>query len=159
MRYRWSLSRWLLAGVFAIAPVGAGAAAPEAATKKAEAQVLEVEAVRLQAMLDADIDTLDRITAADYVHVESTGQVRTKAQFLDGLRDREYRFKRFVIEENDVRIMGSAAVVTGRYRNVIETPEGVQPVKYARHIRVYERRNGQWMNVAHQATAISSDVR
>lgn len=159
MRYRWNLSRVLLAGLFAMAPVGAGVAASGAAERKAEAQVLEVEEIRLRAMLDADIETLDRITAADYVHVESSGQVRTKAQFLDGLRDREYRFKRFVIEENDVRIMGSAAVVTGRYHNVIETPDGVQPVKYARHIRVYERRNGQWMNVAHQATAISPDLR
>lgn len=121
-----------------------------------ETQVLEVEAVRLAAMLSGDVATLDRITGEDYVHVESTGQVRTKAEFLAGFAAREYRFVRFEIEENEVMILGDAAVVTGRYSNVIETPAGVQPVKHARHIRVYALRDGAWINVAHQATAIAA---
>ncbi len=119
----------------------------------------DVEAVRLQAMLEGDVETLDRITGADYVHVESTGQVRSKAQFLEGFKDREYRFRSFVIERNDIMVLGTVALVTGRYRNVIETPAGVRPVKYARHMRVYALRDGRWINVAHQATETAPDLK
>ena len=117
-----------------------------------EAQVLSVEAARAKALVDADVATLDRMTSDDYVHVESTGKVRTKAQFLDGLRQGEYRFESFIVDENHVSIHGETAVVTGSYHNVIRTSAGVQPVKHARHIRVYIRRDGAWINVAHQAT-------
>ncbi|MET3600777.1 nuclear transport factor 2 family protein [Martelella mangrovi] len=123
-------------------------------TKQAENDVLAVEAVRLQAMLDGDVKTLARITGADYVHVESSGQLRSKTDFLAGFTNGEYRFIAFVIDENAVNVLGSAAVVTGRYHNVIETPGGVQPVKHARHMRVYALRDGQWINIAHQATAL-----
>ena len=145
--------------MFAVTTAGAASDGAGTETQQAKEEVLAVEAVRLQALLDGDVETLDRITGADYVHVASTGRVRDKAQFLAGLANREYRFKRFVIEQNNVDMLGSgdAAVVTGRYRNVIETRDGVQPVKQARHIRVYARRDGRWINVSHQATEISSE--
>jgi hypothetical protein len=149
----------VFAGLLTLAPAGGVSALTETEAQGTEAEVLAVEAVRLQAMLDGDVDMLDRITGADYVHVESTGQVRTKKEFLKGFENREYRFKSFVIEENDVNVLGSVAVVTGQYRNVIETPAGVQPVKHARHIRVYALLDGRWINVAHQATAIASASR
>ncbi|MCJ2187925.1 nuclear transport factor 2 family protein [Novosphingobium beihaiensis] len=148
-----TVSRFLPAGLLALAP--AVDASPEAPAGATQAGVLAVEAVRLKAMLEGDVETLRRMTGDDYVHVESTGQVRTKEEFLAGFKDREYRFVSFVIEENHVNLMGNVAVVTGRYRNVIETPAGVQPVKYARHVRVYAFRGGEWINVTHQATAIS----
>ena len=156
MALRCSLLHLVAAGLFAVAPAGAAPASSEAARKAA---VLKVEAVRLKAMLEADVDTLDRITGADYVHVESSGKRRTKQQFLDGLRNGEYHFHSFVIEQNDINILGDAAVVTGWYRNVIETHDGVQPEKFARHMRVYALRDGAWINVAHQATEIPPRLR
>ena len=156
----------LMTSCFATSKTGAKVEKPIAVTEssdtraaEAATEVLKVEAIRLEAMLDADVETLDQITGDDYVHVESTGQVRTKAQFLDGLKNRVYRFKSFIIEENNVNVMGTVAVVTGSYRNIIETSAGVQPVKYARHIRVYALRDGKWINVAHQATAILPRLR
>ena len=117
-------------------------------------QVLAVEAMRVQALLDADIAVLDQITAQDYVHVESNGRRRSKTEFLDGLARSEYRFESFVIDENRVRIVGPVAIVTGCYHNDIRTRDGLQPTKYARHIRVYVKDGGRWRNIAHQATQI-----
>lgn len=117
-------------------------------------EVLAVEASRVRALLNADIALLDQITARDYVHVESNGRRRSKTEFLDGLARFEFRFESFVIDENHVRIVGSVAIVTGCYHNEIRTREGLQPVKYARHIRVYVKDDGRWQNVAHQATQI-----
>lgn len=117
-------------------------------------EVLQVEKVRADAMVRADIETLDQMTSEDYTHVESTGRLRSKAEFLEALRQGEYRFESFVIDENQVRIIGDAAIVTGSYHNDIRTPAGLMPTKYARHLRVYVRRGGTWQNVAHQATEV-----
>lgn len=125
---------------------------PTNADERARLQVLEIDQLRAEAMIEPDLPTLDRITAEDYTHVESSGKARSKAEFLDGLRRGEYRFVTFVIDENLVRVYGDVAVVTGRYHNDIITQQGRQPTKFARHIRVYVRRAGAWLNVAHQAT-------
>jgi hypothetical protein len=115
-------------------------------------EVLAVEALRVKALVDGDIATLDRITSSDYRHVESTGKVRTKDQFLRDLEQGGYRFDSFVIDENQIRIFGDTAVVTGRYHNDIRTKLGLQPTKHALHVRIYVREGGKWINVAHQAT-------
>ena len=62
------------------------------------------------------------------------------------------RFRSLVVDRNDIRIFGDVAVLTGRYSNQVETAAGLQPVKQARHQRVYVRRDGEWVVVAHQAT-------
>lgn len=141
-----------------ILPFAAGAAllaGGPACAEDAAAQVLAIETARAKAMVAVDIATLDRITDEDYVHVESSGKTRTKAQLLEGLRRGEFRFASFAVDDNRVRIYGDVAVVTGSYRNAILTPTGPGPTKNARHIRVYVRRADTWKNVSHQATAVA----
>lgn len=115
-------------------------------------QIHAIEALRVKALVNADIATLDRITAENYIHVESSGRRRTKREFLDGFAHAEYRFESFVIDENQIQVFGATALVTGCYHNDIRTPDGLQPAKYARHIRVYVKNEDEWRNVAHQAT-------
>ncbi len=121
---------------------------------EAIAAVLAVEATRVRAMLEADVATLEALTADEYTHIESSGGTRNKAEFLATVARPDYRFEIFQIDANQVRVYGDTAVVTGSYHNAIRTPAGLQPVKHARHIRVYVRRDGRWRNVAHQATAV-----
>ena len=70
-------------------------------------------------------------------------------------RRREYRFKSFVVDRNLIKIIGNAAIVTGDYHNDIVTPQGLQPTKYARFIRIWRLDGDKWVNVAHQATEYS----
>lgn len=115
-------------------------------------QVRAVEAERARAMADADLTTLARITSDDYVHIESTGQLRSKSEFLDGFRRGEYHFESFVVDDSHVSLYGDTAVVSGRYHTVIRSMRGTRPRKDARFTRVYVLRDGNWRNVAHQAT-------
>lgn len=117
-------------------------------------RLLALDEARARALVEVDIDTLDRVTEEAYVHVESSGKRRTKTEFIDGLRKGISRFERFIIDENVATIYGDTAVLTGRYHTDIRTAEGLQPTKHARHMRVYARRGEGWINVAHQATAI-----
>ena len=120
----------------------------------ARREVLLIDEQRARALVAVDIPTLERLTAAEYIHVESSGTVRTKREFIDGLWNGSYRFRSFVIDENHVALYGDVAVVTGRYHNEVVLNSGAQPVKHARYLRVYVSRDGTWVNVAHQATQI-----
>jgi len=115
-------------------------------------EVLAIDARRIAALVAGDLGTVDSLTADDYTHVETNGGRRDKAGFLRLLAQPDFRFVRWTIDENTVRVFGDVAVVTGSYRNVTRTAAGEQPEKQARHIRVWVRRNGAWRNVAHQAT-------
>jgi hypothetical protein len=117
-------------------------------------EVLAADARRIDALVAADLATLDELTAEDYTHVETNGGLRSKAQFLALVGQPDLRFVSWTIDENHVRIFGDVAIVSGRYRNVVRTAAGVQPEKHARHLRVWVRRDGAWRNVAHQATRL-----
>jgi hypothetical protein len=119
-----------------------------------EQEVLEVENERIQALLQKDFTTLERIMAEEYLHVESNGTIRTKAQFLAALKAGEFAFDSFDIEENSIRTYGGTAIVIGRYSNRIRTGGKTLPTKRARHLRVYVKRAGYWQLVAHQATEL-----
>jgi hypothetical protein len=120
-----------------------------------EDAVAAVEQRRIDALLTSDINVLDAIIDEHCTHVESNGTSRTKAAFLEDVAKREFSFDLFEIEENHIRIFGETAVVTGTYRNIVRVRENLNPVKHARHLRVYVNRSSSWKLVAHQATEIA----
>ncbi|RWP69251.1 nuclear transport factor 2 family protein [Mesorhizobium sp.] len=120
----------------------------------AKKEVLELDSMRIDALLRNDVEFLEEITADDYSHVESSGGARNKSQFIAGRRGERALFSTFVIDENKATIYCNVAVVVGRYHNAHRTSGGSSVVKRARHLRVYVHENGQWRNVAHQATEI-----
>lgn len=56
--------------------------------------------------------------------------------------------------DGDVSVYGDVAVVAGRFRNVQVATDGSKIEKNGRSVRVYVRREGRWINILHQATAI-----
>src|SRR5262245_38814335 len=128
-----------------------GAAMPQSA----DDAVAAVEQRRLAALLTSDITVLDEIIDEHCTHIESNGTSRTKAAFLADVATREFSFDLFEIEENHIRIFAETAVVAGTYRNVVRVHGNPNPVKHARHLRVYVNSGGSWKLVAHQATEIA----
>jgi hypothetical protein len=122
--------------------------------QSAEDAVAAVEQRRIDALIAADINVLDDIIDEHCTHIESNGTSRTKAAFLADVAKREFSFDLFEIEENHIRIFGDTAVVAGTYRNIVRVRGNANPVKHARHLRVYVNRGGSWKLIAHQATEI-----
>ena len=120
--------------------------------------IAALEELRAAAIVSADTKALAAMTDADYVHVETSGRVRTKQDFLETLRSGPGRFERYDVTENVIRLYGDTAVVTGVFDNAYRTADGHCTAKTARHIRVYVRRAGGWTNVSHQATALDTVV-
>jgi hypothetical protein len=126
-----------------------------AMSQSAEDAVAVVEQRRIDALLTADINVLDEILDAQCTHIESNGTSRTKAAFLEEVAKRAFAFDLFAIEENRIRIFGDTAVVAGTYRNIVRVRGTPNPVKHARHLRVYVNCSGSWKLIAHQATEIA----
>ncbi len=123
-----------------------------------EKEILALEDERIRALLERDLGVLDRMLADDFIHTESNGKVRSKAEFLAGFHERDFEFDSFVIEENSVRIYGNTAVVAGRYHNRVRYRGELRPLKRARHLRVYVKGERGWLLVAHQATEIPAST-
>ena len=123
--------------------------------QSAENAVAAIEQCRIDALIAADTNTLNEIMDEQCTHIESNGTSRTKAAFLADVAKREFSFDLFEIEENHIRIFGDTAIVVGTYRNIVRVRGNPNPVKHARHLRVYVNRGGNWKLVAHQATEIA----
>lgn len=127
---------------------------PAASAASAEQQVREVEALRLKAFLDHDVKTMAGVLADEMIHTTTTGKTRDKAQFMDDFVNRPTAFAQFVTDAMDVMVLGDVAVTRGRYHNLVAQRSYGTPMKYARFLRVWVKRDGSWRLVSHQATEI-----
>ena len=119
------------------------------------AELEAIEAVRARAILQRAVETLEALTGDEYVHVETSGVVRTKADFLTALRTGTRRFSRYETSELLIRLYGDVAVVHGVLENDLVTTEGATTPKRARFVRVWVRGDGRaWRNVSHFATEL-----
>ena len=120
----------------------------------AEQEVRAAEALRLKAFLDHDVKTMAALMADQLVHTTSDGRTRDKSQFMGDFVNRPTAFSQFATDEMDVIVIGDAAITRGRYHNVVADRSYGTPLKYARFLRVWARRNGVWQLVSHQATEV-----
>src|SRR5688572_13298904 len=74
----------------------------------AASAVLAREREWAEALVKADVDTLDRLYAADLVYVHSGGNVETKTQFLDRVRQGGLKYQNVELVEPRVRVYGPA---------------------------------------------------
>jgi ketosteroid isomerase-like protein len=92
------------------------------------------------------------LLADEMIHVTSDGRTRNKSQFMDDFVSRPTAFSQFVTDDMEVIVVGDVAVVRGRYHNLVAQRAYGTPLKYARFLRVWVKRNGAWQLLSHQAT-------
>jgi hypothetical protein len=136
----------------------AQAAPVETPTGDAAKQVLAREQARTAALEHSDVATLERIMADDVTYIHASGKVDTKKNYLDAIRSGQLRYISWRPMNLHVRVLGSGAgsgaVIDGEYA-VKVTDSRVQPAPFDINIfilTVYERRNGQWQQIAWQST-------
>jgi len=135
----------------------AQAAPVETPTGDAAKQVLAREQARTAALEHSDVATLERIIADDVTYIHASGKVDTKKSYLDAIRSGQLRYISWRPMNLHVRVLGAAgsgAVIDGEYA-VKVTDSRVQPAPFDINffiLTVYERRNGQWQQIAWQST-------
>ena len=118
-------------------------------------EIRALEVARNKAIVDGDAATLERMTSDDYTFVTLRGELRTKAEIVEGFSTGTFNYASREISDLNIRVYGDAAVVTGR-----STQKGTEYGKdYSgdyRFTRVYVKQNGRWVTVALQATLVES---
>jgi ketosteroid isomerase-like protein len=120
-------------------------------------QVEKLEEVWRTAQLNADVDAMDKLLSDDYVGITMTGQVVTKTQQLDRLRNRNVVLTKIELSDVKVRISGTTAVVTS-LADVDGTNDGEPMHGMYRYTRVYSRLpSGMWKITNFEATRVGPE--
>jgi ketosteroid isomerase-like protein len=125
--------------------------------EKKHAAKQQVEALEEQwraAQLAGDVGTMDKLLSDDYIGISMTGQVNTKIQQLDRMRMHKIALTRIDLEDQQIKLVGSIAIVTSR-AEVEGTNEGVPIQGTYRYTRVYQRLpTGVWKITSFEATRV-----
>lgn len=106
----------------------------------------------LDALVNNDLDALDRIIGDDYIITNSDGSVLGKKQDMEPLRA-GLKFESADIEDLKVRVYGDTAVATG-VTTFKGNFKGREFTARERFTDVWVRRNGRWQAVASQETRL-----
>lgn len=120
------------------------------------AQVLrDLELTRLQALVEADLPTLEELHAADFELVSPPGTALDRGEVLGTIENGELDFLALEPRSDiDVRLYGDGAVLTYRSRISVDVSGTGELDHEARHLVVYERDDADWLVVYEQATSI-----
>lgn len=133
--------------------VGLSACEREPAPPDPRASVLQVQADRFQAVIDADIEALDAILAPDLVYTHSTGRVESKADFMQSIGSGSVDYIELTPTDSQVRLFGDVAVVNGDVNLHVAAGSREHRVSM-RFIEVYTHSDEGWRLVAWQSTQI-----
>jgi ketosteroid isomerase-like protein len=117
-------------------------------------QVEQLEETWRTAQLNDDVAAMDKLLSDDYVGITMTGQVVTKMQQLDRMRNRQLVVTKIVLDDVKVKLIGTTAIVTS-LADVDGTNEGTSMHGTYRYTRVYSRLpSGTWKITNFEATRV-----
>lgn len=116
-------------------------------------ELLALEMRRCNAMVAADADALDLLLSEDLTWTHSSARQDTKASFVAGLRAGGTRYLEIRRSEEQVRVHGDLAVVTG-LADMRASIKGEEKALRNRYTNVWARADGTWRMVAWQSTAV-----
>jgi len=133
-----------------------GQAQQESVDSKSEQEVRQMIEKYRAAFLRHDIPTLEKIWADDYVFVNASGEVLTKAQRLANLKSGATTLESIKEEEKlTVRVYQNSAVATSRV--TIKGQYSGQPTSgQYRSTHVWVKGTTGWQLVSNQLTALSA---
>ncbi|HET9909316.1 MAG TPA: nuclear transport factor 2 family protein [Anaerolineales bacterium] len=114
------------------------------------------EVSRLRALVDADMETADKLHAEDFQLITPGGSALSKAEYLSGVASGELDYRLWDVDSPiDVRLFDEVAII--RYRSILHMVyhgNDLGSDKYW-HTDSYEWRDGRWQVVWSQATRIN----
>ena len=104
--------------------------------------------------MNADVDAMDKLLSDDYIGITMSGEVVTKMQQLDRMRNRSLVLTKMALDDVKVKLIGSTAVVTSLAE--VQGTDGGAPMRgNFRYTRVYTRlASGSWKITNFEATRV-----
>jgi len=127
-------------------------------SESVEQELLKLEQDWTNANVKSDFVFADRILADDYVNTDFEGVVKTKGQYLDGLKllGKEIVISSMVTDDMKAYVYGEAAVVTGR-NTVSGTYKGTDFSVQYRWTDTWIKLAGSWQCVATAESMIAQE--
>ena len=130
----------------------------EAATAQNNADAEKSKIVALEnawnlAEQHKDGKAMNELLSSSMVYIDYDGSIQTKEQFLESVRRPSLHPEQIVNESTTVYMHGSAAVVTGIYREK-GIDKGKAYLRRGRFTDTWIHENGVWQCVASQSTLI-----
>ena len=120
-------------------------------------QIVALEQQWQQAMLANDVSAMDNLLSDDYLGISATGEVFTKAQQLDHMRDRQFVITGLETSDRKIKLVGDIAIVTS-LAQVEGTIDGQTLHGLYRYTRVYQRLpGGIWKITNFEGTPITHE--
>jgi ketosteroid isomerase-like protein len=111
--------------------------------------VAKVEDLR-KAMIGADKNALEKLTAVELSYGHSNGMIEDKQTFIDALLKGRSAFKTIILSDQTVRICGDIALV--RHRLQGDTNNDNVPGKIDLFVLlIWQKQDGQWKLLARQS--------
>lgn len=126
-----------------------------AQSQSTSAEILAIEKSRTVALVQSDLNTVDKMLADDLTYVHASGKIDSKASYLDALRSGDLRYLSWEPKELHARSYGDTGVVTGKYhvRTIDQRVQGQALDVQIIFLSVYAKRGGHWQQVAWQSTS------
>ena len=117
-------------------------------------QIEQLEGQWKQATLSGDVSVMDKLLADDYLGVTAAGDLVTKSQQLDRMRNRQVMVTKLDTSELKFKLIGQIAIVTS-LAQIEAVAEGRTVSGQYRYTRIYQRLpNGTWKITSFEATRI-----
>ena len=107
-----------------------------------------------EALTKRDLATLDKIWADGYTFTNGRGEFLTKKDRMENIKSGATQFDSISREDEETRVFGDTAVVTGRVvlKVIYSGKESSGPYRF---INVWVKMQGRWQIVANQVTPIA----
>jgi uncharacterized protein (TIGR02246 family) len=120
-----------------------------------EREVQQADEARVRALIENDVDALDRLLADDLTYVHSNGMLDTKESYIGGLRSGHSRYLTMDMSDVEVRSLGDTAVINAKFNARVKVGDHeVNP--QPRVLILYAKRDGRWQMIAWQSTPIAN---
>jgi len=118
---------------------------------------VHIEALEQQwrtSQLNDDVASMDKLLSDDFLGITANGEVNTKQQFLDRMRNRTLTINTMDMSEQKIKLVGQVAIVTSLAQ--IDGMSDGQPLTGRfRYTRVYQRLPGDtWRITNFESTRI-----
>jgi len=114
-----------------------------------QAIAARVEKLRV-AMIAADKEVLDELTAPSLNYVHSTGRLETKQEFIENLLSGKSDFVTMDLTDHAITLNGDVAIV--RHKLTAQTNDGGKPGSANIGVmQVWQKQNGVWKLIGRQA--------
>ena len=121
------------------------------------AELVQIEQLRLRALVDADVAVAEGIHAHDFQLITPGGDAYSKVQYLGDVASGVIDYRVWEPLDIEVHVRGDAGCL--RYHSNLEIVGG-RHIALSRywHTDYYERRDGRWQVIWSHATEIPDDA-